>query len=174
LFYKGTPNSSGYVIVQIPKAGTYTVDGREFIVDGIYNVYSSFNNNHDVYTSFTLTNDTTSVNINGKDLKLLTHHGFPFRRFNSTPEKNTSVFQEFDQVINSIKPNIITGDFNAENFMDLMPKTNSNYKRVFNEITTVDEMKFDDILINKESNYVSKRVIKSLSDHYMLLIEIEV
>jgi endonuclease/exonuclease/phosphatase family metal-dependent hydrolase len=116
----------------------------------------------------------SSVNINGKDLKLLTHHGFPFRRFNSTPEKNTSVFQEFDQVINSIKPNIITGDFNAENFMDLMPKTNSNYKRVFNEITTVDEMKFDDILINKESNYVSKRVIKSLSDHYMLLIEIEV
>lgn len=116
----------------------------------------------------------SSIDISGNELKLLTHHGFPFRRFNSTPEKNTSVFQEFDQVINNIKPNIITGDFNAENFMDLMPETNNCYKRVFDEITTVDEMKFDDILINKESNYISKRIIKSLSDHYMLLIEIEV
>ena len=75
---------------------------------------------------------------------------------NSTPEKSLSGFQEFGNVINNTNPNIITGDFNAEHFMDLMPNTNDNYKRVFNEITTVDEMKSDDILIFQESNYVSK------------------
>lgn len=66
LFYKGTPNSSGYVIVQIPKQGEYEIDGRTFIVNGNYKVYSSFGNNHDVYTTFALTDETTSTDINGK------------------------------------------------------------------------------------------------------------
>lgn len=66
LFYKGTPNSSGYVIVQIPKQGEYEIDGRMFVVDGNYTLYSSFGNNHDVHTSFILTDETTSTDINGK------------------------------------------------------------------------------------------------------------
>lgn len=77
LFYKGAPNSSGYVILQIPKQGEYEIDGRTFVVDGSYSLYSSFGNNHDVYTSFSLTDETTSTDIKGnaesvKDTKSFT------------------------------------------------------------------------------------------------------
>ena len=114
-----------------------------------------------------------SININGKELNILTHHGFPFRRFNSSPEQNPLVFQEFDKVINNIKPNIITGDFNAENFMDLMPLTNDKYQRLINEITTVDDKKFDDILISKDDNSTPQNIIKLLSDHFLIVVELE-
>ena len=67
LFYKGTPNSSGYVILQLPKQGEYEIDGRTFVVDGNYSLYSSFGNNHDVYTSFSLTDETTSTDIKGNE-----------------------------------------------------------------------------------------------------------
>ena len=115
-----------------------------------------------------------SININGKELNILTHHGFPFRRFNSSPEQNPLVFQEFDKVINNIKPNIITGDFNAENFMDLMPLTNDKYQRLINEITTVDDKKFDDILISKDDNSTPQNIIKLLSDHFLITVEIDI
>ena len=65
LFYKGTPNLSGTVIVYIPKQGAYTVDGREFVVDGTYRLRSTFNNNHEVNTGFALTDETTSVDTKG-------------------------------------------------------------------------------------------------------------
>ena len=114
-----------------------------------------------------------TIDIEGKELNLLTHHGFPFRRFNSSPEKNPSTFQEFNQVINNLKPNIVTGDFNAENFMDLMPDVNNNYQRIINDITTVDNKRFDDILIPKDKLYNSKNIIKLLSDHFLIIIEID-
>ena len=58
--------------------------------------------------------------------------------------------------------------------MDLMNQTNNNYKRIFNEITTVDDKRFDDILLPKEQEYISKQLIKSLSDHFLLIIEIKI
>ena len=114
-----------------------------------------------------------SIDINGKELNILTHHGFPFRRFNSSPEKNTSVFQEFDNVINKHQPYIVTGDFNAENFMDLMPQTNESYQRLINEITTIDDKKFDDILIPQNALYNSKKTVKLLSDHFLIMVELK-
>ena len=79
-----------------------------------------------------------------------------------------------NDVINNLKPNIVTGDFNSENFMDLMNQTNKNYKRLFNEMTTVDDKRFDDILLPKEQEYTSKKIIKSLSDHFLLIVEIKI
>ncbi len=114
-----------------------------------------------------------SIDINGKELNILTHHGFPFRRFNSSPEKNPSVFQEFDNVINNHKPYIVTGDFNAEDFMDMMPQTSKAYKRLINEITTVDDKKFDDILIPQNALYNSKKTVKLLSDHFLIIVELK-
>lgn len=67
LFYKGTPNNAGYVVLQIPKAGTYTVGGKEFTVDGTYALRSTFADHHDVDTEFTLTDGVTSTDINGKE-----------------------------------------------------------------------------------------------------------
>lgn len=114
-----------------------------------------------------------SIDINGKELNILTHHGFPFRRFNSSPEKNPSVFQEFDNVINNHKPYIVTGDFNAEDFMDMMTQTSKVYKRLINEITTVDNKKFDDILIPQNALYNSKKTVKLLSDHFLIIVELK-
>lgn len=114
-----------------------------------------------------------SIDIDGKELNILTHHGFPFRRFNSSPEQNPLVFQEFDNVINNLRPNIITGDFNAENFMDLMPNTNNTYQRLINKVTTVDDKKFDDILISKDKPIKSQNIIKLLSDHFLIVVELD-
>ena len=109
--------------------------------------------------------------VEDKYISVLTHHGFPFRRFNSTPEDNKDVFVEFDNYIKATNPDIITGDFNSENFIDMMEYTKDNYVKTINEITTDDGMKFDNILLKTE-DYTSK-VIVSLSDHFMVIDNIE-
>ena len=65
LYYTGTPNSSGYVILYLPKAGSYVVDGRNFSVDGKYALSTTFSSYHDMTADFTLNDDTTSVDIDG-------------------------------------------------------------------------------------------------------------
>lgn len=112
------------------------------------------------------------VKMGDESIIILTHHGFPYRRFNSTPENNIKVFEFFDNAIDAYRPDIITGDFNADNFMKLMDKTKKNYKRTINDITTVDEKKFDDILVHKNINY-SSQMFKLLSDHYMIVDHIK-
>lgn len=105
-----------------------------------------------------------------KKINVLTHHGFPYRRFNSTPEDNKNVFEYFDNIIDEFKPDVITGDFNAENFMALMNKTNNKYIRTINAVTTVDNKMFDDILLFKDIEYKTK-MIKLLSDHFVVINE---
>ena len=114
----------------------------------------------------------TKVNVNGSYISVLTHHGFPFRRFNTTPDDNKKVFIEFDNYIKEFNPDVVTGDFNAETFIDMMDYTRNNYIKTINEVTTDDGKKFDNILL-KNSNYSSK-IIKSLSDHFMIVSEIEI
>lgn len=114
----------------------------------------------------------SKVNINNNCINILTHHGFPFRRFNSTPKDNINTFIEFDNYIKEYRPDIITGDFNSEDYIDMMLYTNDNYIKTVNEVTTDDGMKFDNILIRKDIKYSSK-IIKSLSDHYMVIDNIE-
>jgi len=114
----------------------------------------------------------STIIINGTSLNIMTHHGFPYRRFNSTPEENKDYFIEFDNFVKEYNLDIVTGDFNSENFMDLMSYTSENYIRSVNAPTTNDGKKFDDILLRKNTNYSSK-VIKSLSDHFMIISEIE-
>lgn len=66
LFYKGTPNDSGYIILYVPKEGRYEVDGRTFDVSGTYDLITSFSSYHTSREEFTLNDDTTSVDIYGK------------------------------------------------------------------------------------------------------------
>lgn len=105
-----------------------------------------------------------------KKLSILTHHGFPFRRFNSSPEQNQDIFNEFDEIISQHNCDIVTGDFNAENFMPMMPKTDKKYMRTINSITTTDGKKFDDILLLKNTKYTSQ-IIKLKSDHCMIITQ---
>ncbi len=112
-----------------------------------------------------------NIVVDNQIIVVLTHHGFPYRRFNSTPELNKNIFVEFDNYIKKYNPDIITGDFNSENFIKMMPYTKENYVKTINEITTNDGMKFDNILLKNEE-YTSK-VIVSLSDHFMVIDNIE-
>ena len=113
-----------------------------------------------------------SIQKDDKDFRVLTHHGFPYRRFNSAPEKNKQVFDFFSKVILKNSPTAITGDFNAENFMELMEDVFNNYVRTINTITTVDGKMFDDICVLKGTKYESK-IIKLLSDHFLVITTIE-
>jgi exonuclease III len=114
----------------------------------------------------------TTLTLNNESKTILTHHGFPYRRFNSTPEANPNIFLEFDEVIKNNNIDIITGDFNADNFEELMLYTKENYIRTINNITTVDGKKFDDILIKNDIKYKTE-IKKSVSDHYMVITTIE-
>jgi len=110
----------------------------------------------------------SEIEKNGMKFKILTHHGFPFRRFDSCPENNKQVFEFFDNVIDKYNLDIITGDFNTENFMELLNGFSLKYKRTINDITTVDNKKFDDICVLKNIIYESKTV-KLLSDHFIVI-----
>ena len=111
--------------------------------------------------------------IDNKNIKILTHHGFPFRKFDSTGEDNIQVFEFFDNKVKEYNPDLITGDFNVDDMMSLMPYTKNNYIRTIDKITTDDGKKFDDILIHKDNNY-SSYILKLLSDHFMVISVIEI
>ncbi len=113
------------------------------------------------------------VNAGDKKLRLLTHHGFPYRRFNSTSGQNLQVFKQFDDIIEQCKPDMVTGDFNEQDFMSLMPKFDSKFRRTINAITTDDGMKFDDICILK-SQKAKTKIVESQSDHFMVMASIEI
>ena len=55
----------------------------------------------------------------------------------------------------------------------MMPQTSKAYKRLINEITTVDNKKFDDILIPQNALYNSKKTVKLLSDHFLIIVELK-
>ena len=114
-----------------------------------------------------------NISVDDKKVKLLTHHGFPYGTFDSTAEDNMQVFEFFDNRINENKPDIITGDFNVEDMMALMPNTKNDYIRTIDRATTVEGKKLDDILVHGNISY-SSNVLKLLSDHFMAISEIEI
>ena len=60
----------------------------------------------------------------------------------------------------------------GSSFMPLMEKTSEKYIRTIDSVTTVEGEKLDDILLPKGSYYTCK-VLKLLSDHYMIITEIQ-
>jgi len=58
MYYKGTPNASGYVIANLPKKGTYEIDGKSFEVTGEYTLKVKFNQHHTYETTFTIDENT--------------------------------------------------------------------------------------------------------------------
>lgn len=110
------------------------------------------------------------IDINGEIVRVFNHHGYPFRRFNSTARENMVVFEYFDKVIKEHDPDIIFGDFDTEDFMELTPALN-NYVKTTSEATDIDGYKLDNILLRPHILYTSK-VVKLLSDHYLVQCEI--
>lgn len=106
-------------------------------------------------------------------LRVFNHHNFPYRRFRSTAKDNMPVFEHFNEVILGNEPDIVLGDYNTDDFIDLVPELRNNYIRTIDSITTVDGKRFDEIMLKKGTKYSSK-MIKGLSDHFMVMAEIEV
>lgn len=66
LYYTGSVNSKGNVVVRLPKAGEYAVGGRTMTIDGEYSISLTADGYHDAESMFILDDDTTSVSIDGK------------------------------------------------------------------------------------------------------------
>lgn len=78
LYYSLSPNTAGYIVVNLPKEGTYEVDGRTFEVNGQYSLSATISGYHDISQTFTLNDETTSTDIKGnpesvKENKTYTH-----------------------------------------------------------------------------------------------------
>ena len=123
------------------------------------------------YYTFDKGYQIVTIELGDQSIRLFNHHNFPFRRFNSTPEANPTVFAEVDGVIASYTPDIVAGDFNAEAFLDLMPYLAEHYTKTIDAGTTDDGKKFDNILVKKGTD-ANAKLIESYSDHYMVVAEI--
>lgn len=113
-----------------------------------------------------------TIMADDKSYNILTHHGYPFNLFNVDAENYQDVFKFLDKEITKIKPEVITGDFNCENYMDFLRVTDMKYFKAFDEVTTIDNQKYDDVLLPKNTNY-DKKTIKLSSNHLMLIIDIK-
>ena len=114
-----------------------------------------------------------NLKAGNKSISILNHHGFPYGTFDSTPEENIQVFDFFDKVIKENSLDVVVGDFNDDNFMNYLKYTKDNYIRTINRATTSKGNKLDDILLFKNSSY-SSDVLKLLSDHYLIITNIEI
>ena len=113
------------------------------------------------------------LNVDNKEISLLTHHGFPYHVFDSTAEENKQVFEFLDNAIEKHNPDIITGDFNEEDFMSFMKKADDKYFRTIDNITTAEGKKLDDICLRKNNDEYSSKVLRLLSDHYMIITVVD-
>ena len=109
------------------------------------------------------------VEMGEKSLRIFTHHNFPFGRFNSSADKHPEVFDFIRQTIEEEKPDFVTGDFNTLNYRELLNL--DGYESSCHEGTAADGKQYDDIMVRVGMKYENK-VIKSLSDHVMLVTEI--
>ncbi|MBQ9792319.1 MAG: endonuclease/exonuclease/phosphatase family protein [Clostridia bacterium] len=114
----------------------------------------------------------SEIDLGDKKITILNHHGFPFRRFNSCAKNNLEVFNHFNNVIKMYEPSFVTGDFNTEDFTELVEEFDIRYKKVTEEETTVDGKKFDNILVPKNIEF-NTTILKLLSDHYLLIATIK-
>ena len=87
-------------------------------------------------------------------------------------KNNLEVFNHFNNVIKMFEPDIVTGDFNTEDFTELVEEFNKRYVKVTNKETTVDGKKFDNILLPKNTKFKTD-ILKLLSDHFLLVATIE-
>lgn len=126
------------------------------------------------YFSFDKGGLRTKININGKYINYITLHSFPFRRFNAIPEEHENIFIEFDNFVSNYDNIIVLGDFNAENAIKFLPKMKENVAVVFDEPTTIDGKKFDNILISKKFNILDQKLIRSFSDHCACISTIQI
>ena len=74
--YNLTTNSKGNAVLELPKAGTYDVGGKQIAVSGNYRVVVAAEGYHDEEFTFTLNDETTSVSVDGKQQSVAVDKAF--------------------------------------------------------------------------------------------------
>ena len=113
----------------------------------------------------------SKICINDQIIQVFNHHNFPFRRFNSSANLNLEVFNHFNDVIKTFKPDFVVGDFNTEDFLELVEELRNKYSKTVNSISTVDGKSFDEVLVKKGTK-TTLETIKLLSDHFLEIVTV--
>lgn len=120
-----------------------------------------------------------AVKINAKKpFCFLSASLLPFHRFDNNIINFKHLFVEFqDFVLNN---NVFAlGDYNAiegkTNLQKVFVNLNNDYDFLFDEITTIDNKKCDNILLPKNVKIKDKYIVKNtdISDHYLCVAEID-
>ena len=113
-----------------------------------------------------------------KPFNFLSASLLPFHRFDTNIIEFKDLFNEFQDFV--LENNVYAlGDFNAiegkQNLQKVFEKMNSKYNYLFDEITTIDNKKCDNIILPKSITVKNKYIVKNtdISDHYLCVAEIE-
>jgi len=112
-----------------------------------------------------------------KEFCILSTQLLPFHRFDAQITEFKDLFAGFQDFV--LKNNVYAlGDFNAikgkEHLSQVFDKINDKYNFLFNEITTTDDKKCDNIILPKKIKVKSSYVVKDnlVSDHLLCVAEI--
>ncbi len=110
-------------------------------------------------------------------INVITTQFLPFHRFDANILAYKAFFDEFQRkVINNHA--IVCGDFNVvsgktdlQKLLDMVAK---EYNFVFDDVTTIDNKKCDNILVPKNINIQSKKIVTNtpVSDHFLCYVDI--
>ena len=118
------------------------------------------------------------VEVNAdKSFKFLSASLLPFHRFDRSIIEFKQLFEEFQDFV--LENDIYAlGDFNAiegkVNLKKVLDRIDSEYDFLFDEVTTIDNKKCDNILLPKNVKVKNKYIVKNsdISDHYLCVAEI--
>lgn len=111
------------------------------------------------------------------EVGLVCSHFLPFKRFGADAFDYKQIFERFENYIKA-NSSIVCADFNViegrEKLVLLLSKLAKTHNFVFDEITTTDNKKCDNILLPKSIEVKNSWVEKNgaPSDHYMCIVEI--
>lgn len=115
--------------------------------------------------------------LSNESFNLLSASLLPFHRFDHNIIDFKYLFNEFQNDV--LQNNIYAlGDFNAikgkEDLQKVFDKINLNYNFLFDEVTTIDDKKCDNIILPNNINVKNKYIVKNtdISDHYLCIAEI--
>ena len=112
-----------------------------------------------------------------KPFKLLSASLLPFHRFDASILDYKYLFDEFQDFVLNNKVYAL-GDFNAiegkVHLQKVFDRIDKEFNFLFDEVTTIDNKKCDNILLSKNINVKSKYIVKNtdISDHYLCVAEI--
>lgn len=141
---------------------------RGFFPNPLISKTTSSGNTYNMYNKGYM---VSQIDVGGKNIQIFNHHNFPFRRFNSAANLNQEVFDHFNDVLKTFKPDYVIGDFNTEDYMDLVEELKDNYSKTVNAVSTVDGKSFDEVLVKKGIE-TKVETIKLLSDHFLEIVTI--